>query len=77
LGSLNEKPASSRPLSELPKTEDLYRQSAASHRRQDTSSGSTEEPVIQVDNGLQRLALTLFVILLLSAIGFFLLQNMI
>lgn len=77
VGTVKERPASARPLNELPNTEDLYRQSAAASRRsREMSADTTQEPVIEEDNGLGRLALTVFLILLISAIGFFLLQAM-
>lgn len=87
LGTLDEKPASSRPLSDLPKTEDIYRQSAPSHMknlpsdeiiyRQSKPLPPPTHPAIEADNGPRRLALTLFMIILLASIAFFVFQYMI
>ena len=87
LGTLDDKPASSRPLSDLPKTEDIYRQSAPKHMkhlpsdesmyRPSPSLSPPTHPAIEADNGPQRLALTLFVIILLAGIAFLVSQYVI
>ena len=84
LGNVQEKTASSRPLSELPKTEDIYRQSAPSHMRDLPSDESIyhqsgplappSQPAIEDDNGPRRLAFTLAMLILLAGIAFFIMQ---
>jgi len=86
LGNVGEKSDSSRPLSELPKSEDIYRQSAPSDMRHLSSDESIyrpsrtptpdNPPAIEDDNGPRRLALTLAVLLLLAGIAFFAMQYM-
>ncbi len=84
LGNVEDRTPSSRPLSELPKTEDIYRQSAPSHMRNMPSDESIyrhsrplpppSQPAIEDDNGPRRLALTLATLLLLAGIAFFVMQ---
>ncbi|PWB73077.1 MAG: hypothetical protein C3F07_10460 [Anaerolineales bacterium] len=86
LGNVEEKSASSRPLSELPKTEDIYRQSAPAHMRDLPSDESVyrkskplappTHPAIEPENDLRRLALTLFVVIVLSAVALFVMQTL-
>ncbi|NJC98266.1 MAG: hypothetical protein FIB03_18355 [Anaerolineae bacterium] len=86
LGNVEEKSASSRPLSELPKTEDIYRQSAPAHMRDLPSDESVyrkskplappPHPAIEPENDLRRLALTLFVVIVLSAGALFVMQTL-
>lgn len=84
MGKVEERSASSRPLSDLPRTEDIYRQSAPSHMQDLPSDESVyrpspalsppSQPAIEPDDGARRLALTLFVIVVLAGIAFFALQ---
>jgi len=86
LGNVENKDFSSRPLSELPTTEDIYRQSAPAHMqglpsdesvyRQSKPLTPPSEPAIELDNGPRRLALTLAVLILLAGIAFFVMQYM-
>lgn len=85
LGTEKDKPASSRPLSELPKTEDIYRRSAPSHMQGLYSDKSVSQqsrplppphPAIEDDNGPRRLAWTVAVLILLAGIAFYALQYM-
>lgn len=84
MGNVEDRTASSQPLSELPKTEDIYRQSAPAHMQNIPSDESIyrrseplappSQPAIEDDNGPRRLALTLAVLILLAGISFFVLQ---
>jgi hypothetical protein len=84
LGNVEERPVSSTPLSELPKTEDIYRQSAPAHMQDLPSDESVyrpspalsppPHPAIEPEDGARGLALTLFMIVLLAGIAFFALQ---
>ena len=86
LGNVEKKDSSSRPLSELPTTEDIYRQSAPAHMRGLPSDESVyrqskplsppSKPAIELDNGPRRLALTIAVLIVLAGIAFFVLQYM-
>jgi hypothetical protein len=83
-GNVKETTTSSRPLSELPKTEDIYRQSAPSHMKNLPSDESVyreseplsppSHPAIEPESGARRLALTLFVIVVLAGIAFLVMQ---
>ena len=66
LGDVADKPLSSRPLKELPKTEDIYRRSAQANR----SQIETPPPAIEIDDGPRRLVVTFFVLILLGGIAF-------
>ncbi len=70
LGDVEAKPLSSRPLKELPKTEDLYRQAEQASR----TPAPTAPPAIEVDDGPRRLVLTLLVMILLAAALFIVVQ---
>lgn len=84
LGKVEDRTVSSRPLSELPKTEDIYRQSAPSHMqdlpsdesvyRPSPSPSPPSQPAIEPDNGARRLALTLFVVAVLAGIAYLAMQ---
>jgi len=86
LGNDDAKPASPRPLSEFPKTEDMYHQSAPSYMKNQPSdeiiyqeSRPLTPPAhlaIEDDDGPRRLALTISVLVLLGGIAFFILQYM-
>jgi len=86
LGNVEDRTPSSRPLSELPKTEDIYRQSAPSHMqnmpsdesiyRQSKPLAPPAQPAIEDDNGPRRLAMTLAILLLLGGVAFFVMQYM-
>jgi hypothetical protein len=84
MGTVEKKSASSKPLSELPKTEDIFRQSAPSHMknlpsdesvyRTSRSPSPPAHPAIEDDDGPRRLALTIFAIIILAGIAFFVMQ---
>ena len=86
LGNEDAKPVSSRPLNELPKTEDMYRQSAPAHMRNmpsdeiiyQESKPLTPPPyqAIEEDDGPRRLAVTIGMLVLLGGVAFFILQYM-
>ena len=86
LGNVEGRPASSPPLSDLPKTEDIFRQSAPAHMKNLPSDESVyrqsrrpvlpTQPAIEEDDGPRRLALTFTVLILLAGIAFFALQYM-
>ena len=86
LGSVENKTASSKPLSKLPTTEEIYRQSAPAHMKNISSDEiiyRESKPLmppahqaIEDDNGPRRLALTLGVLILLGGLAFFILQYM-
>lgn len=86
LGNVDKKSASSKPLSELPSTEDIFRQSAPSHMKNLPSDESIyrpshlpsppAHPAIEEDNGARRLVFTLFAVILLAGIAFFVMQYM-
>jgi len=85
LGNVEKKTASSRPLSELPSTEEIYRQSAPSHMKNMPSDESVYRPsrslntpahqAIEADDGPRRLAFTIVAILVLAGIAFFVMQS--
>lgn len=80
LKNVEEHPASSRPLNELPTTEDIYRQSAPSHMKNLPSDESVfrpspplsppQHPAIEEDDGPRRLIISLLVAGLLAGIIF-------
>jgi hypothetical protein len=86
MGKVEERPASSTPLSELPKTEDIYRQSAPAHMQDLPSDESVyrpspalhppSHPAIEPENGVRRLAWTIAVLVVLAGIAYFALQFM-
>lgn len=86
LGNVEDRTASSRPVKDLPKAEDIYRQSASPQMRNSMSDEKIYSPsppltppshnTIEPDNSARRLAMTLFVIILLSGIAFFVMQYM-
>ena len=86
LGNVEDRTVSSRQLSELPTTEDIYRQSAPAHMkdlpsdesvyRQSKPLSPPSKPAIELDDGPRRLALTLAALVLLGGIAFFVLQYM-
>ena len=86
LGNVDAKPASSRPLSELPKTEDIYRQSAPTNMKNLPSDeiiyqrsrppSPPAHQAIEDDDGPRRLAVSLAVIILLAGLAFFVFQYM-
>ena len=86
LGNVEERSASSRPLSELPKTEDIYKQSAPSGMKHLPSDESVYQPspslsppshpVIEPDNGTRRLAWTVILLALLAVVAFVVTQYM-
>lgn len=85
-GKVEKRSAPSQPLKDLPKTEDIYRQSAPPNMKNLPSDESVyrpaapltspSKPAIEPDNGVRRLAMTLFVIILLSGLAFFVFQYM-
>ena len=87
MGNVDKKTASSKPLSELPRTEDIFRQSAPANMKNLPSDESVYRPspspnppahaAIEEDNGPRRLAFTIFTIILLAGIAYFVLQYMI
>ncbi|HAV75790.1 MAG TPA: hypothetical protein DCX53_00390 [Anaerolineae bacterium] len=86
LGTVKDKSVSSQPLSELPTTEDIYRQSAPSHMKNLPSDESAfrpspspvppAHPAIEEDNGPRRLVLTIIGVMILAGAAFFVLQYM-
>jgi len=86
LGNVDKKSVSSKPLSELPRTEDIFRQSAPSHLKKMPSDESiyrpsrlpkpSAHPAIEDDDGPRRLAITLFLLILLAGVVFFVFQYM-
>ena len=82
--NVDERPASSRPLSEIPKTEDFYRRSALENkedrppRRSIFQSSAPAHPqgrpTIEPESGLRRLIASLFWALLLVGLGFLAIQ---
>jgi hypothetical protein len=82
--NLDEKPASSRPLSEFPKTEDFYRRSTpenTKNRRPGRSIFRSSSPAIpqgtptiEPESGLRRLVASLFWALLFVALAFLAIQ---
>ena len=86
LGKVEDRTASSQPAAELPKIEDIYRQSASpriSDSKSDEKIYSPSPPLvppsntsIEPDNGARRLAMTLAVLILLAGIAFFVVQYM-
>jgi len=76
-GTVDAKPASSQPLSELPKTEDLFRQPAPRGKNTYSPSQTPNPPAhqaIEEDNGARRLAVTIGILILLGGIAFFVMQ---
>ena len=84
LGNVEDRTVSSRQLSELPTTEDIYRQSAPAHMkdlpsdesvyRQSKPLSPPSKPAIELDDGPRRLALTLAALVLLGGIIFLVMQ---
>ena len=76
-GNVDIKSDSSQPLSELPKTEDLFRQPTPSGKNTYRPSQTPNPPAqgaIEEDNGARRLALTIGILILLGGIAFFVMQ---
>jgi hypothetical protein len=85
-GKVEERPVSSRPLNELPKTEDIYRQSAPDdmkHLPSDESIYRPSEPLIDPAKsviepesafGMNRFVLSIIWALLLVAVVFIIMQ---
>jgi hypothetical protein len=86
MGKVEDQSASSKPLSELPRTEDIFRQSAPAHMKNLPSDESVYRPsespkppaqhAIQEDDGPRRLAITIFAVILLASITFVVIQYM-
>jgi hypothetical protein len=86
MGKVEDQSASSKPLSELPRTEDIFRQSAPAHMKNLPSDESvyrpSESPIppaqhaIEEDDGPRRLAITIFAVILLASITFVVIQYM-
>ncbi|MDX1377529.1 MAG: hypothetical protein R3307_01670 [Anaerolineales bacterium] len=79
VGKVDKKSASSQPLREFPKAEDIFRRSGHSEESLYTPSEVPNPPAqgaIEDDDGPRRLALTIFVIVVLIGAAFFILQNM-
>jgi len=79
VGNVNDKPLSSKPLSNLPSADDIFRRSAPPEDSMYRPSAMPKPPsyqAIEDDNGSRRLALTLAVLLLLAGMAFFILQGM-
>ena len=77
VGNVDDKPISSKPLSNLPSMNDLLRQSAPPEESMYRPSAMPKPPshqAIEDDNGARRLALTLAILLLLAGIAFFVMQ---
>jgi len=84
LGNVEEKPASSRPANELPRTEDIYSQSAPAHMKNLPSDESIyrpspppappPHPAIEPDNDVRRLVVSLFVVILIAGVAFLVFQ---
>jgi len=84
VGNVEDKSVSSTPLSELPKTEDIYRQSAPAHMknlpsdesvyRQSRPLNPPSHPAIEEDDAPRRMALTIFTFLILAGAAFFVMQ---
>ena len=78
-GTVDAKSASSQPLSELPKTEDLFQQPKPRGKNTYSPSQTPNPPAhqaIEEDNSARRLALTIGILILLGGIAFFVLQVM-
>ena len=76
-GTVDAKPVSSQPLSELPKTEDLFQQPKPRGKNTYSPSQTPNPPAhqaIEEDNGARRLALTIGILILLGGIAFFIMQ---
>lgn len=84
MGNVDKTSASSKPMSELPSTEDIFRQSAPAHMKNLPSDESVyrpsrlpnppAHPAIEEDDGPRRLAFTIFTIILLAGLAYFVLQ---
>ena len=77
-GNVDDKPLSSKPLSNLPSVNDIFRQSAPPEDSMYRPSKMPKPPshqAIEDDNGSRRLAFTLAVLILLAGIAFFVLQG--
>ena len=86
LGNVEDRTSSSKSLSELPTTEEIYRQSAPAHMKNlpsDEIIYRESQPLmppahqaIEEDDGPRRLAVTIGLLVLLGGIAFFILQYM-
>jgi len=78
-GNVSDKPLSSKPLSNLPSMDDIFRQSAPPEEEMYRPSQTPKPPAhqaIEDDDGPRRLALTIGILVLLGGIAFFVLQVM-
>lgn len=77
-GNVDDKSLSSKPLSNLPSADDIFRRSAPPEDSMYRPSAMPKPPshqTIEDDNGSRRLALTFAILLLLAGIAFFILQG--
>jgi hypothetical protein len=81
VGNVEQKSASSRPLKDLPKTEDIFRRSRSAPSEESIYEPSKvpnppSQGAIEEDNGTRRLALTILGIVILIGAALFIMQNM-
>lgn len=85
-GNVEQKSASSISPSDLPTTEEIFRQSAPANMQNKRSDESIYQPspslippsrpAIEADNGPRRLAVTIVALVILAGVVFFVMQNM-
>ena len=76
-GAVGDKPASSKPLSELPSSDEIFRQSAPPEDAMYRPSQAPNPPAhqaIEDDDSPRRLAITVGILILLGGIAFFVIQ---
>lgn len=86
IGNVDQKSVSPKLPSDLPSTEEIYRQSAPANMRNKPSDESIYQPspspippahpAIEEDDGPRRLAITIAAIVILAGVAFFVMQNM-